>query len=391
MGAFIFVHPYRIMKNDNSVILGLHTPNFAKALVSTLRTAGIAASIEAAPGIDAGSSGESPVAVVVGADVALKAIRVAESGRYFDPSKLDMKLAGMGSSLLIPVDLSSLSIPACRLGFGLAERLGLMPVVMYVYTVPAVLDPPSDSMFPSLTDGMGTVEEMQEEKTVEEIAGKSFSDFVSRLDAAIASGSIPRLKYTTRLQQGVPEEAIISYTRTNNPAMVVMATRGRNRKSVQALGSVTAEVLDSCRVPVFTVPENFANVTVRDITRLCFFCNLDDRDILSLQFLMQMFDFPEVDVLLIPIVKQGAQVKEKLEALRVFLSTNYPMVRFETSVLDAKEKEFRSQFENIVEEKKLQLLVVPNRKTNIFARLFKPGIPHRILFERDIPMLALPV
>ena len=39
----------------------------------------------------------------------------------------------------------------------------------------------------------------------------------------------------------------------------------------------------------------------------------------------------------------------------------------------------------------IDLMVVPNRKKNVFARLFNPGIAHRVLFHFDIPMMVVPV
>ena len=82
-------------------------------------------------------------------------------------------------------------------------------------------------------------------------------------------------------------------------------------------------------------------------------------------------------------------VKRKVNELQAFLSSKYPIAEFDAVTLT--KKNFRQDLETTVESRGIQLLIVPNKKTNIFSRLFKPGIAHRILFERDMPMLALPV
>ena len=35
--------------------------------------------------------------------------------------------------------------------------------------------------------------------------------------------------------------------------------------------------------------------------------------------------------------------------------------------------------------------IIPNKKKNIFARLFNPSVAHKILFLTDTPMLVVPV
>lgn len=174
------------------------------------------------------------------------------------------------------------------------------------------------------------------------------------------------------------------------PTLVVMATRDVEKKGEQLVGSVTAEVLDSCRVPVFTIPENFRFTSVDSLKRLVYFCNLDQHDILSMDILMRTFAYPEVDVTLIPVNdRAGGDVKEKVGRLCDYFNKSYPTARFTTEVFSS--KTFREDFEKFEKNAGLQLMIVPNKKRNVFSRLFNPGIAHKMLFERDLPLLALPV
>ena len=52
---------------------------------------------------------------------------------------------------------------------------------------------------------------------------------------------------------------------------------------------------------------------------------------------------------------------------------------------------FREQLEPWAAGEGIKLIVVPNKKKNIFARLFNPGMAHRVVFDSNLPMLALPV
>lgn len=214
-----------------------------------------------------------------------------------------------------------------------------------------------------------------------------FEDNIKKLQN---EGELSDIRFSTQVSQGLPEEVISEYCRVSPPGLIVMATRGKRRREADMIGSVTAEVLDTCRVPVFTVPENISFIGVENITRLIFFCNMDQKDIYSIDSLMSMFDCPKVDVTLIPVSDAPDEsVKRKVNELQAFLSSKYPIAEFDAVTLT--KKNFRQDLETTVESRGIQLLIVPNKKTNIFSRLFKPGIAHRILFERDMPMLALPV
>ena len=48
-------------------------------------------------------------------------------------------------------------------------------------------------------------------------------------------------------------------------------------------------------------------------------------------------------------------------------------------------------FEKIQKRRHIDLIVVPNKKKNIFARFFNPSLAHRLLFHSDIPMMVIPV
>ena len=48
-------------------------------------------------------------------------------------------------------------------------------------------------------------------------------------------------------------------------------------------------------------------------------------------------------------------------------------------------------FRKIQNRQKIDLIVVPNKKKNVFARFFNPSLAHRLLFHSDITMMVIPV
>jgi Universal stress protein UspA and related nucleotide-binding proteins len=43
-----------------------------------------------------------------------------------------------------------------------------------------------------------------------------------------------------------------------------------------------------------------------------------------------------------------------------------------------------------LKEAGIDMLVIGNRKRNIFARLFNPSMAHKMLFHSDTPLLVIP-
>lgn len=369
---------------DDFITLVIHTPKRAQSLKNILESHGMEVRLEDFV------SFKSPVTVAQRIKIRPKdlplALKITESGEEYSPALIEMKMAGMSGNLLIPVDFSDASVMAVTIGFKLARRIGVHPVVMHSYVAPIFNNPPAE-------DGLqieNELDEAEEIRNVRDLASSRLQKFKNKIKKYQEEGLIPDIKFSTTLLEGLAEEAILEYCRETPPALVVMATRGVGKKEEELIGSVTAEVLDSCRVPVFTVPEDCKIDKIESIVHLMMFCNLDQHDIITVDALMRMFDYPKCLVTLVPVTqRRGVKVDDKIDALREFFNTNYPVARFKTFVPDL--RNFRNEIDSAIPKKGVDLLIVPNKKTNVFSRIFRPTIAHKSLFERDMPMLVIPV
>lgn len=373
---------------ERFVTLAIHTYEYALRLKIVLESHGIVVSFE---NVDIESSNiNSGVRVRIRKSDLPLALRIVESGNGSGLVKEEMKLTGVGGNVLIPVDFSSGSMMACRLGFQLAVRLDLHPVLIHAYSSPYF-----DGYMSYLPECVG-------DSTDEDVAAVGMTavarreaetlmrEFRQKIRKGVADGFIPEIDFSCDIREGIPEDVVLDYCRVSPPAIVVMATRGKRRKEKDLIGSVTAEVLDSCRVPVFAIPENCSFQSIGSIKRLAYFCNLNQHDIITVDSLMRMFGYPEVDVTLVPVNPRATRdVEKKMEGLTDCLSQNYPAARFISRIFN--DDNYREKFENLQVSDNIQLLIVPNKKKNVFSRLFNPGIAHRLLFERDMPLLAIPV
>lgn len=378
------------MTDDKYITLAIHTSERAMSLKRILESHGIDVIFE---NVEVSGSGIiSGVRVKINEHDLPLALKVTESSECY-VSREVLKFEDTEGDILIPVDFSQNSILACRIGFDLAQLLNLHPVIIHAYAAPYFGSNlmGSDLAGGGMTPDLGTeVAEMTADVDMQKESDSMMRDFRKKILDAQNAGTIANIKFATEVREGIPEDVIKEYCLQTPPVLVVMATRGKNKRNEALIGSVTAEVIDSCRVPVFVVPENCGIVSVEAVKKLVYFCNLDRRDILSVDSLMRMFDYPEADITLIPVNdKGGPDVKEKVNMLCDYFNKSYPASHFSTEVFP--EKSFREDFENYITQSGVELLIVPNKKMNIFQRLVNPGIAHKLLFERDMPMLALPV
>lgn len=368
------------------ITVAIHTYDHAIALRELLEAHGIAVRLD---NISENDLKVAPAVRIRIAETDLPlALKVIESGT------ISTEQSRYGSrTILVPVDFSESAVMACKIAFMLARRLALKPLLFHTYVSPYFTGTLSLSQD---IDGMvdenieENIAEMEASEDLRTNATKQMNAFRKKLEDAQKTGEVVRVPFSTKISEGIPEDAIRQFCRLTPPALVIMATRGKSKKEEDLVGSITAEVLDSCRVPILTIPDNCSNTDVVNYRRVAFFCNLDHQDIISIDSLMRMFAFPDVTVSLIPVNERaGTQAGKKVKDLAQYFNTNYPTARFIPKIFPV--ANFREAFEDFLSKENLQLLIVPNKKQNIFKRLFNPGIAHRILFERDVPLLALPV
>lgn len=365
------------------ITLAIHTYDYAVNLRRILEENGIKSQLE---NVDInGKSVSSGVRVRIPSSDLPLALKIVESSLEHSLASTYIKLDGLGDKVIIPVDFSEYSLLACEMGFSIAKLMGAEVEIIHVYASPYF-----DGNLSNTDTFRLEITDAAVRKELEEGAKTEMKNFVKKIKKNIIDGVLPPIKFSPVLLEGVAEEAIQQYTRNNPPLMLVMATRGTHKKASQMIGSVAAEMVDNCRYPVFTVPENFHFTSFDEMKDVIFFCNIEQQDLIAMDVFMRLAENLHMNVHLIPVSdRSGSKLPGRFEALLKYYRQKYPNQHF-TSVILPKAN-FRADFEKYIIDHNISLLVVPNKKKNAFSRLFHPGIAHRVVFEKDIPMLALPV
>lgn len=360
------------------ITLAIHTYDRAVILKFQLEQAGITAVLH--------NVNLSEPVVSVGVRVRIrekdlpKALAVVESEQA--PNKAALK---NDRKVLIPVDFSDYSIKSCIVGFEYARRYHGSVVLLHAYMN-------AERKF-TLPFGSDRYERSgDDDNTLRAKALLAMKNLRSKLEKMIVDGKLANVAFETAVREGVPEHCVLSCAEEVKACLIVMGTAGASQKERAALGSVTAEVLDACKFPIMAIPKDAETSRLANVKNVAFFSNLIPNDLLSFDLFSHLLSVNKMKVSIVHVEEKKSNQKytrEAKEQIMKYCTEHYTQCEFQMT--EMKLSDDLDEFRKFTEEKKIDLIVIPNKKTNIFARLFNPSIAHRVLFSSDTPLLAVPI
>ena len=367
---------------DKLVTVAIHTYQKAHILKSILESEGIDTYIHninlLQPMVSAGvrvriNEVDLPRALDIIENVNFDAVEEAEK-----PAKEKKK------EILVPVDFSEFTLKTCEFAFELANEVDCSIKLMHVYfssyypsSIPFgdtfAVQPKSEGMY----------------KDIYENVERQMKELISKLNVKIAEGIIPDVHYSYTLREGLPEEAVVNYSKKIHPYAIVMGTRGSSKKDQDLIGSVTAEVIEGCRTPVFAIPENTPIHSISTMKNIVFLTNFQEREFLALAILMEFIKNYPIKVSFVHVARKEDRWNEiKLTGLKNYFEEHYPNTETDYIVVDGNEGILEA-LEKFVDDNTIDMISLSSSPRNIFARMFNPGIARRMLFHTNTPTLVL--
>lgn len=380
------------MNEDRLITVAIHTYGKALELKALLEHEGIAVVLNnvnlSTPSVSSG------VRIRIKESDLPLALRIIENSEIFILPSDDENLTG-NQKVLVPVDFSTYSLKATSIAFDIAHRHNAHILLLHAYVPPARINLQlSASLDFGITagDSDDVEQEIVADNELHAIARKNLDKFSSQLRDLIKQGTLPPVKFSTKIVANVPEDAILDVAKKMKPMIIVMGTRGAEKKERELIGSVTAEVLDSCRQPVFTVPELSSISAISDIKEVTLMANMDQNDMLALDAITRLAPHQPLSINILHINShplRGVVSQGECDMMLEYCRTHYPVCKFTIRSIDTIEgakflKELNAAAGN-------SLIVVPNKKKNVLARLFNPSVAHKLLFHADISLMAVPV
>lgn len=370
------------MANDRLITLAIHTFDKATEMREVLQQEGIHCELHninlSSPEVAAG------VRVRINESDLAKALLIVENYDIFTPSA---NARTESSRILVPIDFLPRSMSAARVAMHVAARTHSEIEFLNAYLSPSR----DDARQLSDVYDFGSAES-DSSNALRIEAEAQMSRFVSSIKSEIKNGTLPPVKFSTIITEGIPEEAILNHTRRFKPLMVVMSTRDAVQKEMDLIGSVSAEVLDGVRVPALTIPENLNPAHLANIRHIVFLCNLDQEDLLALDSLYRLMPDSTKHISLVNVPPRRLRQlspENASENLLDYCRKHYPDFTF--SFENVSTHDVDEYLQTMGVKNPFQLLCVPNKRKNMFSRIFNPSLAHKLLFRADIPMMVLPV
>ena len=369
--------------DDKLLTVAIHTYEKAHILKTILESEGIESVIHGINLIEPSVPGS--VRVRIKERDLQKALRVIEqvdfTSKVFEEED---EPEVSNKEILVPVDFSDYTLLTCEFGFKLAKDLNCNVKLMHAFFTPfyPAAAPFSDAFTLPATD----------KDLYQDVRKKTEKDMKAlhiKIDEYISNGYFPDVSYTSILTEGLPEEEIISYSKKMKPAAIVMGTKGKNAKELDLIGSVTAEVMDGCKTPIFAVPEDAKVRNISEINRLVFLTNFQEREFKAFDIMMKFLKPYPIKLFLAHIAKKDDVWNEiKLQGLQKYLSEEYPHLETEYRLIDQVDN-LEESLELFVKDNNIDMISLSSSRRNIFARMFNPGIARRMLFHSNTPILVI--
>lgn len=368
------------------VTLAIHTNEKAKILKSILEENNIEVQIDS---VDKGehNSVSAGVRVRIKDSDLPKALGIVESLNLFSYSdEKTVRIDDGKKRILVPIDFSDYSDKALEVAFNMAKEIDAKLKILHVF-----YNPYYPSALPMAQAFDYDAEGVDNNKNILDKVRAKMLDFCTLIDKRMSTGELPTVNYSYSIREGVAEEEIVEYSEDYRPTLIVMGTKGKSKNDNTPFGSVTAEVIEMTRTPVFAIPVDTHITDSDSVKHISFLTNFTQRDLISFDFLVNVLKPYHLNISLthINVVnKKGDKWSESdIQRIRDYLKKQYPDLNIGYKLIDA--DDMLEALVNHIEEDKVDILTLNTSKRNIFARMFMPSISRKMIYKSSVALLIL--
>lgn len=284
--------------------------------------------------------------------------------------------------ILLPVDFSDYSRKAADLAFDWALLTNAEITLIHTYFDPVINTLPfSDTyMYDVNLEELSVDLKSDGEKGLKEMKKYLKEKNKSHPDHEVTIKSI--------LFKGVAEDEIVRYSNLYKPFLIIMGTRGKDHKTSDLIGSVTAEVIDMARVPVLAIPEDFPYQGMNSIQNVLYLTNFEEVDFMAIDHLERFLKPIGASIFCAHVEPRNTDAWDevKMEGLKAYLSKKYheTNVRCDLIIND----DFWVGIEKFIQEKSIDIICFTTHRRNIISRLLNPSIAKKMLFHSTTPLLV---
>jgi nucleotide-binding universal stress UspA family protein len=283
--------------------------------------------------------------------------------------------------ILLPVDFSEYSRKAAEFAMDWARELEAELTIFHTYFNPIISTMPFSDTFAYEVNTEEMVMEL-EEKAKEGM--EEMKTFLNKRNEQLDKPVSLKME----MVKGIAEDEIVKYSKLYRPLVIIMGTRGADRKATDLIGSVTAEVMEAAKVPVLAIPENFQYTGLGEIKNLLYATDFQEADFRSLEKLEKLIRPININVTCGHVSsKEHSQWDEvRMAGLKEHIKQNYNEELVSCDLIE--HEDLFVGIEGYVRDNQINILSFTRRKRNLINRIINPNLAKKMLFHSTTPLLV---
>jgi len=365
---------------EHFITIAIQTTNRANEIMERVRARGIDCKLEQAKWSGETKGGHVKVRVklddIENALAVTKEIDKELGAEVVDLPAEDIKI----KKILIPVIFKSYSMNGAFSSLPVADKLGADIHLFHTY-------------FNPFNNQVAYTEDLQTTgffdtnvQNILEEATKKMENLVDSLNEECREQGLHRLSIHHTVTGGNLLKELGNKSAAYHPDLLVIGTRGADKKSDDIVGSFTSRVIKQFNVPVLAIPEEADNFPLEGL-KILYVTRFDDSDFTALHQMISLTApfFPRVHIVHMEDA-DGKSNGTKLNRMREFFDNHYKEVKISIESIRGQKK--LSAIQDIIVQKDINMVSLNIHKTRFLSRLFSYGIEDKVLFHTNLPVLV---
>ena len=285
--------------------------------------------------------------------------------------------------ILVPVDYSEYSLLACRYALKIAHKTNAAITIFHSFYSPAY-----DLI--SLTGNKSTQEKLRDEVTMKlmEQETNNIDSFYDTLIKQKEWKGFPASHIGKVVKPGLAKDEIQKFSDVYEPDLVIMGTRGKDKRENSILGSNTEIVIKKLKYPVIAVPEGYTFIGPNQLKKLLFLTDYDESDFMSIKKLMGFARLMNLSIYCLHVgSKNGKSEKLKMDGLKEYFRKAYEEIDVHCELLSGKDN-ILNAIDEYINNNTINIISLTTRKRNLLEKVIKPSHNHRLFYQSNIPFMV---
>lgn len=284
--------------------------------------------------------------------------------------------------ILVPVDFSAYSLKAAKTAFEIALQLNAKMVLFHSYPNPVVYSVPFSDVYAFDTGLLVHLE------NAEKTALTQMETFLKNLIHHFTREKWDKVETEYIIKAGDAREDILAYAHQNQVTVIVMGTQGKAGGEFDILGSVTAEIIVSSKVPVLAIPSDSPENIQASFKKVLYATNFDEKDFVAIDKLIRIIEPYQAQIFCVHVGHSEEPVWDlaRLEGMKDILRSKYKNKTFDCQLIIG--EEILEELQKFITENNIDVIALTTHKRSMFARIFNPSIARKMLFHTNVPLFV---